>query len=453
MRAAIKTGTMSAMKDTVCPLEAQVLRVLREETRVRAGDPVLAAVSGGADSVALLLLLSVAQREMGISLEAAHYEHGIRGEASRGDAAFVLALCEKLAVPCHVQHGDVPALRAQWRCSMEEAARRARYAFFEETAALCGARFIALAHQQEDQAETLLLHLVHGAGLQGLSAMRARQGNRIRPLLGVPRRALEAYLREKGQPWREDASNEDTRHARNLLRHEVFPVLQRMNPNVHEAMARTAALAAQAYGTLREAAEAALEGRVKMLSYGALWAVGEQSLPPEAVRLFAEKAGVPPPEAGHVRAVCALCPGQTANLPGGWRALRTRERLHLLRPNPLPHAINPADFSRGPPREGFLGNGIRAQVFDACALEGAAFRTRRPGDTFAPLGCGGTQKLKQTLIDAGVDRPFRDLLPMLARGSRVLWIVGLKPSRDAAIGPATRARVQIDYRGDLPWEI
>lgn len=429
-----------------------MLGVLREEVCIRPGNTVLAAVSGGADSVALLLLLYAVQREAGIALRAAHYEHGIRGEASRADAAFVQALCERLMVPCSIRHGDVPALKARWRCSMEDAARRARYAFFEEAAAQTGARFIALAHQQEDQAETLLLHLVHGAGLQGLAAMRARQGNRIRPLLGISRRTLEAYLLEKGQSWREDASNDDTKHARNLLRHEVFPVLQRLNPGVHAAMGRTAVLAAQAYDALRCAAEAALESRTKTLSYGAFWEVQGQSMPSEAIRLFAQEAGVPPLGAVHVRSVRALCPGQTANLPGDWRALRTKTRLHLLSPDPRPYAVNPADFHRSAAREGFLGDGIRSQVFDAQALDGAAFRTRRPGDTFAPLGAGGMQKLKQTLIDAGIDRPFRDLLPVLAKGSRILWVVGLKPSRDAAIGTQTRARAQLCYCGDLPWE-
>ena len=140
-------------------------------------------------------------------------------------------------------------------------------------------------------------------------------------------------------------------------------------------------------------------------------------------------------------------------LPGGWRALRTASRLHLLSGTRGGPDWTEADFTSEPGSIDGLGDGIREQAFDAACLEGAVFRSRREGDLFSPLGSVGTQKLKQTLHDAGVDRPFRDFVPLLAKGNRVLWIVGLKPSNDAAVGKKTKEVVKIRYHGALPWEI
>ncbi len=439
---------------------SRVARVCREKALFPVGSTVLAAVSGGADSVSLLLILLALQDTLDIRVEAAHYEHGIRGEASREDARFVQAMCAERGVRCHVGHGDVPALARGWKCSLEDAARRARYAFLEQAAREVGAARIVLAHQLEDQAETLLLHLVHGCGLDGLAAMRPLSGNRARPLLDIPREMLIAYLNEIGVPWREDATNLDTAHARNLLRHEVFPVLCRINPRAAEAIGRTAAQAALAADTLRGVDTGALSGRVKRMPYGAYWLLPDQYPAASACRLFARMAGIPALEARHAEAMATLSVNETANLPGGWRALRTGTRLHLLAGDQT--ATEPADahppwtemdFAWTEGGAAGYGDGIREQTFDAEALQGAHFRARRDGDVFAPLGGTGTQKLKQTLRDAGIDQPFRDLLPVLARGNRVLWIVGLKPSRDAAVRENTCRTVTIAYTGDLPWEI
>lgn len=448
-----KTGTMSVMEVSGGGLEAQVARFMRDHSLVVAGETVLVAVSGGADSVALLFLFIALREMLGITIIAAHFEHGIRGEPSREDAQFVKALCAEQGIACQLGAGDVPALARTWHCSMEDAARRARYAFLENTAFTVGAAKIALAHQMEDQAETLLLHLIHGAGLRGLSGMRPIQGNRIRPLLDVPRATLEAYLTAQAIPWREDATNTDTSYTRNFLRHEVFPLLRRLNPRAAEAMARTASLAAQAVSSLDIQAEEALAGRVKSMPYGMFWDVPERGVTPGAVRLLAEWAGLPPMDARHTQALVSLAPGEKAGLPGAWQGLRTRRRLHLIKANQPSVVVAQDDFQYTPTSGLSYGDGIRAQVFDADKLEGAVFRLRQVSDMFAPIGMLGTQKLKKTLQDAGIDRPFRDLLPVLAIGSRVLWIVGLKAGRDAAVGPDTKRMVRIEYHGELPWEI
>lgn len=428
-----------------------MLRAIVEKELILPGETVLAAVSGGSDSVALLALLRALAGRLGFCVAAAHFDHHIRGEASAEDARFTARLCAAWNVPCYSGGADVPALSAEWKCSLEDAARRARYAFLDETATACGAAKIALAHQMEDQAETLLLHLTHGCGLDGLAGMRPRQGNRIRPLLAVGREELRAYLRAREIPWREDETNLEPCCARNILRLNVFPALKQLNPRAAEAFCRAAEHAATAADAARERAEEKLRGHFSKTPYGAFWLTKEPDA--DAARLFAAKAGAPVLSEKQTMRLTSLRPGEETDLAGGWRALRSRERLHLIcRTAEYDKGSAPFSFAPCAEKEK-TGDGVRWQTFDAEKLEGAVFRARREGDVFAPLNMQGEQKLKKTLQDAGIDRPFRSLLPVLAKGNRILWIVGLKPSRDAAVTPETKRAVTIRYTGILPWEI
>lgn len=431
-------------------LESRVLETIRSRRLIEPGERALCAVSGGSDSMALLALLLAARREGMFAVEAAHFDHGIRGEAAREDAAFVRRMCEAWGVPCHIGAGDVPALAARWKCSLEDAARRARYAFLDETAAKCGAAKIVLAHQREDQAETVLLHLTHGCGLDGLSGMKYRQGNRIRPLLDVNRETLRGYLRARGIPWREDATNAETCCARNFLRLNVMPQLRLVNPRADEAICRAAAHAARAADDARARAEEQLAGRWRETPYGAFWQT--DAVTAEAARLLCERAGIPPLDEKQTGRLTALAPGEETNLPGGVKALRTRTRLHLIA-REARYDAGGAPFETAPCAVEERGDGVRCQAFDAAKLRGAVFRARQDGDTFAPLGMEGRQKLKKTLQDAGIDRPFRDLTPVLAAGNRVLWAVGLKASREAAIDETTKSAVMVRFTGRLPWEL
>ena len=431
-------------------LEKHVLETIRSRGLILPGQRVLCAVSGGSDSMALLAVLLALRGEGGFEVEAAHFNHGIRGESAREDAAFVAARCAEWNVRCHSGEGDVPRLAAEWRCSLEDAARRARYAFLDETAAARGADCIALAHQLEDQAETVLLHLTHGCGLEGLAGMRMRQGNRVRPLMDVRRETLREYLRARGVAWREDETNAEDCCARNILRLRVMPQLRRLNPRADEAVARAAEIAARAADEALARADASLAGRWRETPYGAFWQTEE--ITPETARRFCRLAGVPELSEKQTARLCALEPGGETNLPAGGKALRTKKRLHLLL-RPAVYDAGGAPFETAPCAVTIRGDGIREAAFDAKKLEGAVFRARRDGDVFAPLGMEGEQKLKKTLQDAGVDRPFRDLIPVLARGDRILWIAGLKPSREAAIDEKTTSAVLVRFTGRFPWEM
>lgn len=431
-------------------LENQILAHIREKALFTPAGKALVAVSGGADSMALLHILVSLREALSLSLIAAHYDHGIRGEASRADAAFVIRACEELGVPCFLGEGDAAYAAAQARCSLEDAARRLRYAHFDAVAKAEGARWIALAHQREDQAETLLLHLIHGAGLSGLSGMRAVSGNRVRPLLDTPREALCGYLRARGIQWREDETNQDAFCTRNFLRHSVFPLLAKVNPRVAEAMGRTAHIIARAADREEALAREQLSGRVKRMPYGAFWALGEALPDAETARAFARWSGALPIDA---RMTEALTRREGCNLPGGWRAYFSKTRLHLLSPKWDRPALSEADFIIAPCERDAPCDGVRTQVFDAEKVHRAGFRQRREGDVFAPLGGPGTQKLKKTMQASGIDRPFRDLLPLLATDNRILWIVGARASQDAAVTGQTKSCVRMTYTGSLPWEI
>lgn len=225
---------------------------------IRPGDRICCAVSGGADSVALLLALHAVNRQprdsLGVVLSAIHIDHKLRGEDSDADAAFVADLCARLEVPCLLRTVDVHAQVAATGETIEEAARNLRYAAFHDVIISGHADSVLTAHTLDDQAETVMMKLLRGAWTQGLSGIhpvlpvidpstKAVAGRIIRPLLNVRRHRIETYLRECGQPWREDASNASLLHTRNRIRHELLPSLRAYNPNLDQALANIAELA------------------------------------------------------------------------------------------------------------------------------------------------------------------------------------------------------------------
>ena len=238
----------------------KVLDYIRKNGMLKEGDRVIAGVSGGADSICLLFLLDRYREALGISVEVVHMEHGIRGKESLEDAAFVENFCRERKIPCHIFHRDVPSLARKWKCSEEEAGRRARYEAFEEICEKYGGTKIAVAHNRNDQAETLLFHLVRGSGLSGLSGIRPVRGKIIRPLLCLTREEIEGFLKEEGISFRTDASNLETDYARNRIRLNILPLLrEELNPRTCEHLAETAERLALAEDYLEAQAEEAVK--------------------------------------------------------------------------------------------------------------------------------------------------------------------------------------------------
>ncbi len=229
-------------------------RIAFTRSLMSAGERVCVAVSGGADSVALLLAVLEANRAkeaLGVVLSAVHVHHGLRGAEADADEAFVRELCEQTGVSLVVEHVDVAGRQAAEREGLEEAARELRYAVFWELMKSEKADVVATAHTLDDQAETVMMKLLRGAWTEGIGGIapviktggRERRGRIVRPLLGVRRMEVEAYLRERGQTWREDASNRDLSLTRNRVRHELMPMLRGFNPGVDVTLARLAEIA------------------------------------------------------------------------------------------------------------------------------------------------------------------------------------------------------------------
>ena len=199
------------------------------------GGLTIVGLSGGADSVALLLGLL----EAGQAVEAAHCNFHLRGAESDGDEAFVRELCAQLGVVLHCVDFDTMDYARRNKVSIEMAARELRYDYFERLRLERGAATIAVAHHRDDNVETLLLHLVRGSGLRGLCGMRLRNGYVVRPMLNIPRLEVERYLAERNQPYRTDSTNVDTRYRRNKVRHELLPLLRQLNPNIEATLEAT----------------------------------------------------------------------------------------------------------------------------------------------------------------------------------------------------------------------
>ena len=220
-------------------------------TSLQPGDRVAIAVSGGADSTALLLLVHAAntlpRNALGVGLSAIHIHHGLRGEEADADQSFAQDLCDRLSIPLIARSVDTRARAAQHGETLEEAARALRYTIIREVIASSQANAVLTAHTLDDQAETVLMKLLRGAWLEGLSAIapvvEVPGGRILRPLLATRRADLRAFLETRGQPWREDSSNSDESFTRNRLRHSVLPVLRQENPAVDQTLANLAELA------------------------------------------------------------------------------------------------------------------------------------------------------------------------------------------------------------------
>ena len=303
---------------------------VRREGLLPRGAHVVVACSGGPDSLALLSLLLELRPLLSLTVTAAHYEHGIRGGASAEDAAFVRRFCAARAVPCIVESGDVPQAAARASESLETAARRLRYAFLERTRGRVDASLIVTAHHADDQAETVLLHLLRGTGLDGLAGIPARDAARhlVRPLLPFPKQELVDYCRARGFSPRHDATNDVPDALRNRVRLSLLPELARAyNPAIRQGLCRLADIAAEE----REAAEhqAAREAARLIEQLPAGRARGEDAASwrlPAAPALRAEAARAPargrgPPGGGPDHPPPRGAPGGGVERPGGGRRL------------------------------------------------------------------------------------------------------------------------------------
>jgi len=424
------------------------------------------AVSGGADSVALLLSLLELRRELGIVLSVVHFNHKLRGSESDEDERFVAALARQHNLEFHSASGNVTELAAKEHLSLEAAARKLRYQYFRGLLAEGKLTRIATAHTLDDQAETVLLRMVRGAGTRGLAGIyprlsapssqfpeigQPRPAAIVRPLLSVRRKDLEAYLDGIGQIWREDKSNRDLRYARNRVRHEILPRLEQgLNPAVQEVLAETAEIArAEEEYWQRKTHELLQSGWQGGMEQGAIKASVLADLPlalqRRVVRAAAETLRLRL-EFRHVEEILGLIlkePESTKSviLPEGWAASLRRGELRFGMAAP-PVACQDYEFRL--PLPGIVEVPPTRSRFEAVLVSGNAAggynpehlldRTRlgpelrvrnwRPGDRFWPTHTKAPKKIKELLQQHHLSGPDRRLWPVVASGADVIWMRG-----------------------------
>jgi tRNA(Ile)-lysidine synthase len=456
-----------------------VRRTIRAYGLFPARSRVAVALSGGADSVALLFALSEIAHADGFELVgAAHLNHQLRGADADADAQFCRELAEALMLPIEIEHADVSALAARWRVSIEQAAHTVRHAFFDRAAARLGATTVAVAHTKDDQAETFLLRLLRGAGPRGLSGMHPRSGSVVRPLIETPRAEVRDFLRARQIGFREDASNSDRSIPRNRIRHELLPLLDaRFSPGIVDVLNREAAIAREDADYLDAAASAAALRLVARTARGV--EIDENALvnePPAIVRRvirLAQQLAAGPDhfigfDAGEAvrRYVVSKSTGQL-DLPGH-RVNRRGGALVLTgsrgRETPLPAAdfvyqlevpgrvavpesacAICADVRALPPGQSAsdvwrLAGRSNEAVIEARRLAAPlSVRNRRPGDSFRPLGLNGRKKLQDFFVDAKIDRFERETTPVIVDSAgQIVWIAGHALSEDFKVTEATR---------------
>ncbi len=461
-------------------LTERILTTARRFSMIDRGDLVLVAVSGGPDSVALLHALWTMRDDLGITLHVAHLNHSFRGEESDADAEYTRGLASELGLSATIEKVDVPLIQSALRVSPEEAARMARYEFLEKTAESVGASRIAVAHTADDQCETVLLNVLRGAGIDGLSGMPPVRGKIIRPLIEVRRKEVETYLADRGLVPRQDSTNLTPAYTRNRIRLELLPSLrQDFNSDMDAGLLRLAELARADTAYLNSEADAVLaqimpssEDNSLLLDAAKL---AECALPirRRVVRLAVKRLRGEIADIGYVHVeefLRLLDFGKdfVYGFPGGTYAKRTGCELALQCGLPVEMPISyccelavpgetavpeievviVAELSKHRvdhirPRSG------SEVVLDFAAVQGrVTVRNWQPGDRMRPLGLGGSKKVQDIFTDAKIPRAARCRVPLIVDEEKALWVAGLAISDEVKVTENTEEFLEIKVISD-----
>ena len=478
----------------------QTKEYILQNKMIQPGSCVIAALSGGADSVCMLLLLKKLSRELDFTLEAVHVEHGIRGEESRKDAEFAMNLCKKLDITCHMHPVDVPVYAKRTGLGLEEAARILRYAAFEEEAGKYKADgqtvSVAVAHHQEDNAETVIFQMLRGSGVKGLTGIHPVSGKNsvtyIRPLLFASRADIEAYLKENGQEFVTDATNSDTAYSRNRLRHDVFPIFAQINDRAVEHINESARQLESMYdfftGQLQAACDEAIyrENDTVVLRidvFKRLHHALQSGVARECIHMAAGRLkDIGSTHIAMLTELAGMQSGRSVDLPYGVTAVRSYDRIILSkRENYAGKScvdataeiiISESELSQiaipGTEKKIPLENSsyitLKVSCFDGKMDEipkkpytkwldydkmkkGFEIRRRRAGDYIVVDDQGHRKKLKAFFINEKVPSEQRDRLWLIAQDSLVQSILGGRSGQSALVSPQTKEVLEITFYG------
>ena len=484
-----------------------VREAIAQDSLIVEGEKVVVGLSGGPDSLALLHCLWALSTQQSFHLRAAHLNHMLRGSEAEADALFAQQVCSEWGIPITVGREDVAAVAREEGLAVEEAARQVRYAFLGNVAAEVGAAAVAVGHNADDQVETVVMHFLRGSGLAGLRGMLpsvpladlhiagprrfGKEVRLIRPLLSVPRQGIEQYCLEQGLQPRFDRSNLDATYFRNRLRHELIPYLESFNPNIRQVVRRMADVLAVDYDYLRRQAARAWQETVELAdgcrvvfdleAFASLHLSLQRSLIRQGIaRLRPSLRNV---SWIHVeQAVQALREAEGAGarvtLPGGLLLTMGYGRFAIAGEGTAdPFAEGYPQLPKGleeiplpVPGTRALGAGWRVSVavaqveelppgaltrdhpwtayLDAASCgEGLVLRPRREGERLRPLGLGGhSKKLNELMINLKIPAPYRERYPILACGSRALWLPGFHIDHEARVTEDTERVLMVRLR-------
>ena len=464
------------------PLQTRLLEAIRKQRLISPGATIILALSGGADSCALLDML-VRQKTFPLHIIVAHLNHCLRDAESDADELFARGLAERYSLPFESRRVDVRELARNGGLNLEDAGRRARLAFLEKVRQEYDAESIALAHHADDQAETLLMRLMRGSGLSGLSGMAWRCNHRIRPMLAITRHEILDYLKNMRLEYREDSSNQNCAFLRNRIRHELLPLLETYNPAISSNLAATAELLTGEDDLLSDLTEekfSRLAARDKgWVSFQIKELLAQHPALQRRLirRSVSELTGSLQQIAQiHINQTLELAggsgPNSSIDLPGQLRVRREYDvikidgsnRHHTETDQPPTVIIDGPgcyplwdgmvlEVSLLAPPDDILSTPRNCAWLDPAK---AAFpwlaRSFRPGDRIRPLGMQGSRKVKELFIDSKLPSWQRRRVPLLFSADNLLWAAGLRLSADAALLPGQATALFTKIKGLPPFD-
>lgn len=417
-------------------IQHRIIQYIEKNHLFSADSKILVALSGGADSVALLCILHAA----GYHCEAAHCNFHLRGEESDRDERFVRQLCQKHNIPLHIIHFNTTRYATEKRISIEMAARELRYQWFEEIKNECRADVIAVAHHQDDSVETMLLNLIRGTGITGLLGIRPRNGVVVRPLLCVSREEIIRYLQSKGQDYVTDSTNLQDEYTRNKIRLNILPLMQEINPSVKNNLIETSNHLNEV-ATIYNKGIADAKTRIMTAEGIRISSLINEAAPEAILFEILHPLGFNPSQIKDIAASLHAQPGKQFRSKE-WRLIKDREFL-LLEPvqpentdtPPFQFSIEERDYTSDfqIPRE------KRTACFDADKLKGEiSYRKWRRGDTFVPFGMKGKKKISDYLTDRKFTISQKERQWVLCCGEHIAWLIGERTDNRFRIDETTK---------------
>ncbi len=455
-------------------LQDKALKTVEKYSMLFKGAKVVAGVSGGADSTALLLFLCSLRETYNLEIYAVHVHHGIRGEEADGDMAFVQQLCKQMNVHCTVKHHDIKGMAKTKNLSEEEAGRMARYTDFEEELKKHKADLIAVAHNMNDQAETVIMRLCRGTGLTGLAGIRPVRGKIIRPLIDCFRSEIEEYLKENNQSFRTDSTNFEEDYTRNRIRLRVLPYMSKeINSAASENIAKTAVILRQEDDFIESLAKEKLEKmtvskKANSISLDSKMLCAENPvLQRRIVRMALRyiKKDIKDLALNHVESVLDIArKGGHCDLPLGLKADMSCGVLKFYFGNTekitYSYELKPEEpifvkecglyflATENNENKDEKHKYLYTKVFDCDKITYAmVVRNRIDGDKITVSSEGKTKKLKDIFIDRKIPKDERNLVPVVSSGKDVIWLVGIRDSADFVPKDKNKRKIYIKVWG------